>query len=208
MSFEEIQKLYTKEQKWLDAFVPIGSEEDEKRVKSRKKRAAGSSSKQKSSKKKKVNDQEIVDSDKELKKWLKVVPNDDKTRCVGFTKIVTKRFLANDPEGYDLILWGDLKTLMESSEDYEIWRNQQDWKLLSWKLYETCEVHTLILDDSLVSINMFVEKRLKKSKVFGYILLVIMKLILKKLNFNQVKIKFRRGLLGFMLFRLSTVSYR
>nr|GEZ28284.1 hypothetical protein [Tanacetum cinerariifolium] len=38
-SFKEIQKLYTKEQKWVDAFIPIGSEEDEKRVGSRKKRA-------------------------------------------------------------------------------------------------------------------------------------------------------------------------
>nr|GEX11587.1 uncharacterized mitochondrial protein AtMg00810-like [Tanacetum cinerariifolium] len=52
-SFEEIQKLYIKEQKWVDAFVPIGSKEDEKRIGSRKKRAAGSSSKHKSPKKQK-----------------------------------------------------------------------------------------------------------------------------------------------------------
>nr|GEZ39625.1 hypothetical protein [Tanacetum cinerariifolium] len=77
-SFEEIQKLFTKEQKWVDAFVPIGSEEDEKRVRSKKKRAASSSSKQKSPKKKKVNDQESINSDKELRKCLKVVPDDDK----------------------------------------------------------------------------------------------------------------------------------
>nr|GFA45329.1 hypothetical protein [Tanacetum cinerariifolium] len=38
-SFEEIKKLYIKEQKWVDAFVPIGSKEDEKRIGSRKKRA-------------------------------------------------------------------------------------------------------------------------------------------------------------------------
>nr|GEY19645.1 glutamic acid-rich protein-like [Tanacetum cinerariifolium] len=65
-SLQEIQKLYTKEQKWIDAFVPICSEEDEKRVGSIKKRAAGSSLKQKSPKKKNVNDQESVDCDKEL----------------------------------------------------------------------------------------------------------------------------------------------
>nr|GEY13652.1 hypothetical protein [Tanacetum cinerariifolium] len=230
-SFEEIQKLYTKEQKWVDTFIPIGSEKDEKRVRSRKKRAAGSSSKQKSPKKQKVNDQESVDNDKELKKCLKVVLDDDKainyetldvkslivdceSQVLGtieadvldLHKIVMERFSTNDPEGYDLILWVDIKTLIKSNEDDEIWRNQQDWKLLSWKMYETCGVYTLILDDSLVSINMFVEKRLKKSKVFGYILLVIIKLILKKLDFHQVKIKFRGGLLGFMLFRLSTVS--
>nr|GEU33733.1 hypothetical protein [Tanacetum cinerariifolium] len=84
----------------------------------------------------------------------------DRQDVLDLRKIVMERFPANDPEGYDLILWGDLKTLMESSEDDEIWRNQQDWKL-------------------------------KKSKVFGYILMVIMKLILKKLDFHQVKIKFR-----------------
>nr|GEZ29716.1 hypothetical protein [Tanacetum cinerariifolium] len=152
------------------------SEEDEKRVGSRKKRAASSSLKHKSPKKQNLYDQESVDSDKELRKWLKVVPDDDKamnyetldikspiincesqvlgtmkigdvrvyklTRLNGsyrhfstfsrmlevfdiqdvldFHKIVMERFPANDLEGYDLILWGDLKTLMESSKDDEI----------------------------------------------------------------------------------------
>nr|GEV07405.1 hypothetical protein [Tanacetum cinerariifolium] len=102
----------------------------------------------------------------------------DRQDVLDLHKIIMERFPANDPE---------------------------DWKLLSWKLYETCGVHTLMLDDSLVSITMFAEKRLKKSKVFGYILLVIMKLILNKLDFNLVKIKFRGGLLGFMLFGVSTI---
>nr|GEX59566.1 hypothetical protein [Tanacetum cinerariifolium] len=66
-SLEEIQKLYIKEHKWVDAFVPIGSKEDEKRIRSRKKRAEGSSSKHKSPKKQKVNDQESNDSDKGLR---------------------------------------------------------------------------------------------------------------------------------------------
>nr|GEX62866.1 hypothetical protein [Tanacetum cinerariifolium] len=145
-SFEEIQKLHTKEQKWVGSFVLIGSEEDEKRVGSRKKRVASSSSKQKSPKKQKMNDQESIDSDKELKKCLKVVPGDvhvykltrldgsyrhfstfyrmlevlDRQDVLDLHKIVMERFPANDPEGYDLILWGDLKTLMKSSEDDEI----------------------------------------------------------------------------------------
>nr|GEY77864.1 putative reverse transcriptase domain, ribonuclease H-like domain, aspartic peptidase domain protein [Tanacetum cinerariifolium] len=133
-SFEEIQKLYSKEQKWVDASVPIGSEEDEKRVKSRKKRVTGSSSKQKSSKKQKVNDQESVDSDKELRICLKVVLDVDKAinyetldvkslivdyesqklgimeavldrqDVLDLHKTVMERFPSNDPEGYDLIL--------------------------------------------------------------------------------------------------------
>ncbi|GKF66111.1 hypothetical protein Tco_0192628, partial [Tanacetum coccineum] len=30
------------------------------------------------------------------------------------------------PEGYDLFLWGDLKTMIEPNEEDEIWRDQQD----------------------------------------------------------------------------------
>nr|GFB35719.1 hypothetical protein [Tanacetum cinerariifolium] len=159
MSFKEIQKLYIKEHKWVDAFVPIGSEEDEKRIRSRKKRAAGSSLKHKSPKKHKVNDQESKDSDKEHRKCLIMLEVLDRQDVLDLQKIIIERFLSNDPKGYDLILWGYLKTLVESSKDDEIWRNQQDWNLLSWKLYETCGIHTLMLDDSLVSINMFVEKK-------------------------------------------------
>nr|GEV03242.1 hypothetical protein [Tanacetum cinerariifolium] len=88
----------------------------------------------------------------------------DRQDVLDLNKIIMERFPANDPKGYDLILWRDLKTLVESSEDDKIWRNQQDWRLLSWKLYETCGVHTLMVDDSLVSSNMFVEKRYPLTK--------------------------------------------
>nr|GFA66180.1 hypothetical protein [Tanacetum cinerariifolium] len=64
--------------KHTDAFVPIRSEEDKKRIRSRKKRVVGSSKKHKSPKKQKVNDQESKDSDKEHRKCLKLVPDDDK----------------------------------------------------------------------------------------------------------------------------------
>nr|GEW52006.1 putative ribonuclease H-like domain-containing protein [Tanacetum cinerariifolium] len=152
--------LYIKEHKWVDDFVPIGSEKDKKRIGSRKKRSAGSSTKHKSIKKHKENDQEYEDNDIEHRKCLKVVPDDDKaiyyetldvkslivdcesqvlgtdkagdvhvyklTRLDGsyrhfstfsrmlevldrqnvldLHKIIMERFLANDPEGYDLIL--------------------------------------------------------------------------------------------------------
>nr|GEU45141.1 hypothetical protein [Tanacetum cinerariifolium] len=127
-----------------------GSEEDKKRIGSRKKRVACSSSKHKSPKKQKINDQDSEDSDKEHRKCLKVVPDDDK--AIDYETLDVKSPIV------DYESQGDLKTLVESSEDDEIWRNQQDWKLLSWKLYKTCGVHTLMLNDSSVSINMFVEK--------------------------------------------------
>nr|GEV97611.1 chalcone isomerase [Tanacetum cinerariifolium] len=44
----------------------------------------------------------------------------DRQDVLDLYKIIIERFPANDQEGYDLILWGDLKTLVKSSEDDEI----------------------------------------------------------------------------------------
>nr|GEU77558.1 copia protein [Tanacetum cinerariifolium] len=173
-----------------------GSKEDEKRVRSRKKRETGLSSKHKSPKKQKVNDQEPVDSDKELKKWLKVVPDDNKainyktldikspiidcqSQVLGTMEIGDVRIykltrldgsyrhfstFSNMLEVLDRQDVLDLHKIVMKSKDDQIWKNQQDWKLLSWKQYQTCGVHTLIPDDSLVSSNMFAEKRYPLTK--------------------------------------------
>nr|GEW35566.1 copia protein [Tanacetum cinerariifolium] len=44
----------------------------------------------------------------------------DRQDVLDLHKIIMERFLANDPEGYDLILWGDLKTLVESNKRYPL----------------------------------------------------------------------------------------
>nr|GFA49370.1 hypothetical protein [Tanacetum cinerariifolium] len=136
-SFKEIQKLYTKEQKWVDAFIPIGSEEDEKRVGSRKKRATNDdkaikyetfdvkspivdyeSQKLGTTEAGDVHVYKLTRLDgsyihfSSFSRMLEVLDRQD---VLDLHKIVMERFPANDPEGYDLILWGDLKTLMESS---------------------------------------------------------------------------------------------
>ncbi|GJZ84798.1 hypothetical protein Tco_0650137 [Tanacetum coccineum] len=46
-------------------------------------------------------------------------------------------------EDLDLLLWGDLKTLFEPHVEDNVWRNQQDYKVLDWKLYDSCGVHSL-----------------------------------------------------------------
>ncbi|GJU46930.1 putative ribonuclease H-like domain-containing protein [Tanacetum coccineum] len=53
---------------------------------------------------------------------------------------------------------GDLKTLIEPDEEDEIWRNQQDWNLINWKLHNFCGVYVLLMDTGLV-IHMMVEKK-------------------------------------------------
>ncbi|GJV53796.1 hypothetical protein Tco_1449537 [Tanacetum coccineum] len=83
----------------------------------------------------------------------------DRQDLVDLHRLVMKRFKDTIPEGYHLLLCGDLKVMFEPNTKDEIWSNQQDWTLISWKLYESCRVHTLLMDGTLTSFNMLVEKR-------------------------------------------------
>nr|GEY52667.1 hypothetical protein [Tanacetum cinerariifolium] len=83
----------------------------------------------------------------------------DKQDLVDLHRLVMKRFKDNTLEGYNLLLWGDLKVMFEPNEEDEIWSNQQDWNMISWKLYENYGVHTLLIDGTLNCLNLLVEKR-------------------------------------------------
>ncbi|GJZ12779.1 hypothetical protein Tco_0548009 [Tanacetum coccineum] len=61
-------------------------------------------------------------------------------------------------------LEGNLKILVDPEQDDDIWKNQNQWKIISWKLYETCGVHTLMVDGTLMTIYMFVEKKYPPTK--------------------------------------------
>nr|GEU67499.1 hypothetical protein [Tanacetum cinerariifolium] len=43
----------------------------------------------------------------------------------------------------DLLLLGDLKTMFEPHVEDVVWRKQQRYKVLEWKLYDSCGVHSL-----------------------------------------------------------------
>ncbi|GJT74726.1 putative nucleotidyltransferase, ribonuclease H [Tanacetum coccineum] len=43
-------------------------------------------------------------------------------------RLVKERYSASRPEGFDLMLWGDLHTLFEPDEDDEIWKDQHEYK--------------------------------------------------------------------------------
>ncbi|GJU32075.1 putative ribonuclease H-like domain-containing protein [Tanacetum coccineum] len=73
--------------------------------------------------------------------------------------LVQGRFQDHPLEGHDLLLWGDLRMIFDPDEKDELWMNQLDWKLLRWKLYESCKVHTLFMDGTSIEINMLVEKK-------------------------------------------------
>ncbi|GJU57366.1 putative ribonuclease H-like domain-containing protein [Tanacetum coccineum] len=167
-SLEEIQKLYEREQKWINDFVPMDSEEGGKKAESSKKEAASSKKRQKADPDdENVKRQKLEDAaeKKGLKAYLKIVPDED--RAVNYETLATKypivdwesqiigsdlqgnglsywraddnskfykvfsmmledfdrqdfvdlhrlvkeRSASRALEGYDLILWGDLKTM-------------------------------------------------------------------------------------------------
>ncbi|GJX78924.1 hypothetical protein Tco_0327073 [Tanacetum coccineum] len=55
-----------------------------------------------------------------------IIGNFDRQDLVDLHKLVMERSASRALEGYDLILWGDLKTMFEPSEEDDVWRNQQD----------------------------------------------------------------------------------
>ncbi|GJV13616.1 putative ribonuclease H-like domain-containing protein [Tanacetum coccineum] len=64
-------------------------------------------------------------------------------------------------EGAGLVLWGDLKILMDSPEvndGGDFWKNQHTWSIQNWKLYSFSGVHVLETVSGLV-IHMFVDKK-------------------------------------------------
>ncbi|GJS23632.1 hypothetical protein Tco_0452264 [Tanacetum coccineum] len=60
-------------------------------------------------------------------------------------------------EGYERVLWGDLKTMFEHHVEDLVWRNLQGNKVLVWKLFYSCGVHFMRFQS--LHVFMLVEKR-------------------------------------------------
>nr|GEW62174.1 hypothetical protein [Tanacetum cinerariifolium] len=132
-SFKDIHVLFYKEMKRVDTFVPIDSEMVEK---SKKVEAKGSSKRsgdeleKESSKKQKADEADEVDDTAKMEKLTKIVhdekividviplatkpPYFDREDLETLWKLVKVKHGTTRPEeGYDLVLWGDLKTMFE-----------------------------------------------------------------------------------------------
>ncbi|GJR40819.1 hypothetical protein Tco_1216503 [Tanacetum coccineum] len=71
----------------------------------------------------------------------------DRQDIVELYRLVKERYSSSKPEGYDLMLWGDLHTLFEPDEESEIWLNQNEYNLISWSLCDFCGVHILLMQN-------------------------------------------------------------
>ncbi|GKA70641.1 hypothetical protein Tco_0776780 [Tanacetum coccineum] len=73
-------------------------------------------------------------------------------------KLVKAKHWSTSPEeGYERVLWGDLKTMFDPHVEDQVLRNQSNYRVLDWKLYDSCGVHSLRKQN--VHIHMVVEKR-------------------------------------------------
>ncbi|GJS72847.1 hypothetical protein Tco_0705688 [Tanacetum coccineum] len=60
-------------------------------------------------------------------------------------------------EGYESVLWGDLKTMFEHHVEDAVWRNLRESKVLVWKLFDSCGVHFVRFQN--LHVFMLVKKR-------------------------------------------------
>ncbi|GKA77035.1 hypothetical protein Tco_0783496 [Tanacetum coccineum] len=93
-----------------------------------------------------------------IKTFSEMVTRFDRLDLEELYNLVMKRFETTTPEGVDLVLWGDLRTMFDANAEDELWQNQERWNLKSWDLYENCGVHTLILEDG-TEIHMLAERK-------------------------------------------------
>ncbi|GKC31022.1 hypothetical protein Tco_1038316, partial [Tanacetum coccineum] len=172
MSYEDIRPIFERVWDQNQAFMPMAEQAVKessrtaggRRKKSLARKRAKETLREESAKKQKLED----DTEKEeLQVYFNIVPEEEslnieslatKQDVLELYRLVKERFQTASPEGYDLLLWGDLKTLIKPNEEDEIWRNQQDWNLINWKLHNFCRVHVLFMDTGLV-IHMMVEKK-------------------------------------------------
>ncbi|GJZ24419.1 hypothetical protein Tco_0561878 [Tanacetum coccineum] len=71
--------------------------------------------------------------------------------------VKAKHGLTRPEEGYERVLWGDLKTMFEPNVEDEVWKLQQMYRVVSWKLFDFCGVHCLTLQSGMI--YMLVEKK-------------------------------------------------
>ncbi|GJZ05838.1 hypothetical protein Tco_0539631 [Tanacetum coccineum] len=97
-------------------------------------------------------------SSKNYKVLSEMLEDFDRQDVMDLYRLVKERYSASRPEGYDLMLWGDLHTLFEPDEEDEIWKYQHEYNLISWRLCDFCGIHILLMQNG-IAIHMLTEKK-------------------------------------------------
>ncbi|GKC20929.1 hypothetical protein Tco_1023079 [Tanacetum coccineum] len=96
-------------------------------------------------------------SSKNYKIFSEMIDDFDRQDVMNLHRLIKERYVTTSPEGYDLMLWGDLKTLFEPDKEDEVWRNQHGYNLISLRLIDSCGIHILLMDNG-IAIRMMIYK--------------------------------------------------
>ncbi|GKA30297.1 hypothetical protein Tco_0716602 [Tanacetum coccineum] len=125
-SFDEIKALYEKLKRFDDSFIIIGSTEDERKIKEMNEGASDPDKK-----KKERSLYHMIVKIMERKSFY--------SSWTGFPSpegdyLVVTVYSESTPEGIELILWGDLKIMMESlievTDQGNFWNDKKDWEIV------------------------------------------------------------------------------
>ncbi|GKC96494.1 hypothetical protein Tco_1161936 [Tanacetum coccineum] len=97
-------------------------------------------------------------SSKNYKIFSKMLDDFDKQDVLDLHRLVKARYMTSSPQGYDLMHLGDLKILFEPDEEDEVWRNQHEYNLISWRLFDSCGIHILLMNNG-IAIYMMIENK-------------------------------------------------
>ncbi|GKC13144.1 hypothetical protein Tco_1009926 [Tanacetum coccineum] len=82
----------------------------------------------------------------------------DREDLIVLYRLLNEKYASTRPCFDNLMLWGDLKIMFEPDSDVEVWKNHQHQELIEWKLYDSCEVHSLMLGENLDIFEDFIDK--------------------------------------------------
>ncbi|GKD49640.1 hypothetical protein Tco_1278616, partial [Tanacetum coccineum] len=149
--FEEIQKLYEKEQNWIKNFIPMDSEEGGKKAASSKKRPRAEPDEE-SVKRQKIGETsssveevyvEVLQVKYPIIDWVVYSEDTRRDDIVKLWDLVKKRLSTTDPTNdKEKELWVELKRLVKPDNDdimLKLQRYMHD--PLVWRLYDNCGVH-------------------------------------------------------------------
>ncbi|GJV34644.1 hypothetical protein Tco_1395044 [Tanacetum coccineum] len=97
-------------------------------------------------------------SSKRYSSMIQMLRDFDREDLETLWKLVKAKHGSTRPEeGYERVLWGDLRTMFEHNIEDTVWRNLLGNKVLIWKLFDSCGVHFVRFQD--MHLFMLVEKR-------------------------------------------------
>ncbi|GJX20665.1 ribonuclease H-like domain-containing protein [Tanacetum coccineum] len=97
-------------------------------------------------------------SSKRYSAFIQMLRSFDREDLETLWKLVkAKHGYTRPEEGYERVLWGDLKTMFEHHVEDAVWRNLRENKVLVWKLFDSCGVHFVRFQN--LHVFMLVEKR-------------------------------------------------